>query len=399
MNVLIANYFIKNFTGSEINALQLCLALRNLGINADVATFFFDQPLRHFFEDNGIRVNNLLDNDFELGKYDLFWAHHIHTINHLIFGFKPQQAHIIYSCLGPFSPLSVPPYYHNELNYILSNSEGNTSVLLEEGVAGNKIHYFPNFAPEEFFSQHRTQPSTILRKIGVVSNHPPEELRDFSKIATKNGYVVDFIGFEGQQVLVTPALLKNYDLIISIGKTVQYCFALKIPVYCYDHFGGPGFITHDNIETSEYYNFSGRAIDRKLSGTELFKEIFELYPKAQSNLTFLYQHAEKHFMLEKNIENLLGLLSKQEKIDLSKICKDYALTKRHHQDFLERLTYQIRLEEQLSGKLSDPYDSMTHHQVIADLQQEVLSYTLSKSWRLTRPFRKIMNLFRKKNDV
>lgn len=395
MNVLITNYFIKNFTGSEINALQLCMALRNLGISADVATFFFDQPLRHFFEDNGIRVYNLLDNDLELDKYDLFWAHHIHTINHLIFSFEPQQAQVVYSCLGPFSPLSVPPYYHNELNYILSISKENTSALIKEGVADTKIFHFSNFAPEEFFSQHKTHSYKTLRKIVVVSNHPPEELHDFSKIATKNGYLVDFIGFEGQQVLVAPELLKEYDLVISIGKTVQYCFALKIPVYCYDHFGGPGFITQDNIETSQYYNFSGRAIDRKLSGAEIFKEIYELYPKTQSNLTFLYQHAEKHFMLEKNIENLLGLLSKQEKIDLSKIRKNYALTKRHHQDFLEKLKYQIRLEKELSENSMGNKTSRTLQQEISDLKAEILSYTLSSSWRLTRPFRKLARIFKK----
>lgn len=399
MNVLITNYFIRNFTGSEINALQLCLALRNFGIKADVATFFYDQPLKRVFEDHQIRVKNLLDENLELGEYDLFWTHHIHTINHLLFHFEPHPAKFIYSCLGPFSPLAVPPYYHSELNFILSNSEGNTSILLEEGLAEEKIHFFPNFAPKEFFEQHRTQPSTKPQKIGVISNHPPDEINNFSRIAMEQGYQVEFIGFKGQQVLVTPELLKQFDVAISIGKTVQYCFALKTPIYCYDHFGGPGFIDQNNIQTSQYYNFSGRGIDRKLSGYEIFEEITGLYQKARSNLDFLFDYAKEHFMLEKNIEVLLKKLSEHEKIDLSKVRQKYALTKRHHLDFLEKLKYQIRLEEEISGRSRGALHTISRHQEIADLEQEILSYTLSTSWRLTRPFRKLMNIFRKKNDV
>lgn len=399
MNVLITNYFIRNYTGSEINALQLCNALKNLGINADVATFFFDEPLKQIFEENDITVKILFNAELELEKYDLIWAHHIHTINHLIFHHQLESTKIIYSCLGPFSPLAVPPYYHNELNSVLSNSEGNTSVLLAEGVAREKIHYFPNYAPQEFFKQYKASPSTSLHKVGIISNHPPSEIQDFTKLARDSGLQVDIIGAEGQRVYVTPSLLNNFDAIISIGKTVQYCFALKIPVYCYDHFGGPGYITKENLPTSQYYNFSGRGIGRKLSGKELFNDITHSYPSAISSLDFLYEYSAEHFMLEKNIEVLLGKLSTQDKVDINAVREKFALTKRHHMDFLETLMTQIKLQEQLFGKWSGNSSTRSHQQEISELHQEILSYALSKSWRLTRPFRKFMNIFRKNTHV
>ena len=34
--------------------------------------------------------------------------------------------------------------------------------------------------------------------------------------------------------------------------------SMGLPLYCYDHFGGPGYININNIEHNTYFNFSGR---------------------------------------------------------------------------------------------------------------------------------------------
>lgn len=395
MNILITNYFLKNFTGSEINALQLCDELIDLGYSADVATFFYDHPLKELFEKRKINVINLLNEKPNFNNYDLFWTHHIHTINHIIFNNNPLPAKMIYSCLGPFSPLAVPPFYHDQLNYILSNSRGNTDVLISEGVYKNNIYYFPNFAPKSFFSQQKEYYSKTPSNIAIISNHPPNELHEFSSISSSVGFTTDFVGLGGKQIFVDPAFLKNYDLVISIGKTAQYCFSTRVPFYCYDHFGGPGYITQDNLYESETYNFSGRAINRKLTGREIFEDIISNYQHNLNNLNFLADYCYKNFLLEKNILRLINQISELNNIDFAKIRDKNPLINRSHNETLRLLKILNNLENQIIQPQIKQIDNSPTNCLSSDLEQEVLYYSMSKSWRYTRPIRKFFKLVRK----
>ena len=89
----------------------------------------------------------------------------------------------------------------------------------------------------------------------------------------------------GQNIYVdiTPQILSKYDLIISIGKTVQYALGMGIPVYEYDYFGGNGYINKNNINEEAYYNFTGRPKCRRLSPQDIVHEIIDGYDEAVSN--------------------------------------------------------------------------------------------------------------------
>jgi hypothetical protein len=69
-------------------------------------------------------------------------------------------------------------------------------------------------------------------------------------------------------ILITSKILLQYDAIITIGKTAQFALALGIPLYNYDYFGGPGWITPHNLDLEESYNFAGR----KMNHNELQKD-------------------------------------------------------------------------------------------------------------------------------
>lgn len=382
MRILITNYYLINYAGSEINSLELCLALRNLGIQTDVATFFYGSPMKEHFEKNGIKVLQLFNDNLNLNNYDLLWTHHNFTLDHLIFGgFILSEAKIIFSSLGSFEPLEAPPYYHSELNIILSNSGGNTCELVKQGVERNKIIYFPNCAPTDYFNIITKNVPVKLKKIAIISNHLPEELQEFSSLAGSASFCVEHIGLGGITKLVDANLLQEYDLVISIGKTVQYCLALRIPVYCYDHFGGPGYLHQDNIESAGYFNFSGRGINRKLTGKELFTDIITNYEKSCGNIDFLYGYAFEKYNLEKNVNAILELVNSYNAVSLSQIKNKYALVDRRHQGFL-------REQERIKALYSQ----------LNKTQQEVMFYALSKSWRFTRPLRKILRLVRGKKD-
>ncbi len=209
MKILVTNYFLRNFTGSEINTLQICSALKDLGFDADAATFFYNEPIKRKFHDRNIKVKNLLLDDLNLDDYDLFWTHHCHTINHLIVNCEANQTKIIYSCLGPFSSLAAPPTYHSDLNFILSNSHGNTQVLTSEGLDEKKIRYFPNFSPRAFFTQAQPSIKKVPSRIAIISNHPPQEIVQFAQLANDNGIMAEFIGQDANHVYVDPAIIKN----------------------------------------------------------------------------------------------------------------------------------------------------------------------------------------------
>ena len=90
--------------------------------------------------------------------------------------------------------------------------------------------------------------------------------------------IVDHYGRTGDEVKrITPSRIAKSDLVISIGKTIPYALVSRIPVYVYDHFGGPGYLSSQNFEMAALYNFTGRCSNRKLSAKEIFDEVIEGY--------------------------------------------------------------------------------------------------------------------------
>ncbi len=84
---------------------------------------------------------------------------------------------------------------------------------------------------------------------------------------------------ENDPKLMNCDLLKDADVVITIGKTVQYCLVSGTPVYVYDHYGGVGFLNDKNYEVAKIHNFSGREARRK-SGEKIAAEIMNKYEKA-----------------------------------------------------------------------------------------------------------------------
>jgi hypothetical protein len=97
-----------------------------------------------------------------------------------------------------------------------------------------------------------------LKTVLLISNHPPQEAVEALDILEKYGVRVRLVGRNGYYRRVTPDLLARTSAIISIGKSVQYAIAQGIPAYVYDRYGGPGYLSAENYDKAEYYNFSGR---------------------------------------------------------------------------------------------------------------------------------------------
>jgi len=307
-HVLIASHHLQEFAGSEIVTLELAAEFRRNGWTVDIAGFLVGDPMLSAFNSRGFKVRSLID-DIDLiadREYSLVWIHHAPVYYQLCLAHRIRAKKIIHSCLSPFEPLEVVPSAAKQINFILANSQ-ETKYAVETilGPDDPRIRLFPNSVPFEFWQYSKDAYPTVPRKIGIVSNHLPSELIQAAKQLIEKKIDIVHIGKDGSRELVTPELLMGLDAVITIGKTVQYCFALKIPVYCYDHFGGCGWITEENFDHSARHNFSGRGFSTK-SADSLVREIVEDYLQAQKSLPFLRFKAEQIYDLRRNLQDLLS---------------------------------------------------------------------------------------------
>lgn len=253
--VLLLTHNLAHFAGAEINILQLARAFRERGWNVEIGAFVYGNPIKEIFGKEGFNVSNVLHEDPSRKEYDLIWAQHAPVLNQVIFNKKIKSKKIIYSSLSPIEPLESAPIYINNLSLCLANSQETAKSLIQQGVKRSILQIFVNSVDEEFFKAYQQNRGKHLGKIAIVSNHVPSELGEAGALLRDEGYEVACFGYGKEFKFITPEILSNFDAVVTIGKTVQFSLAMGIPVYCYDHFGGPGWISKENFDTAGYYNF------------------------------------------------------------------------------------------------------------------------------------------------
>ncbi|MBC8578932.1 glycosyltransferase [Zhenhengia yiwuensis] len=339
--ILITNYSIAEFAGSEINCLSLALQFKKMGAIVEVATFNFGEPIREKFEKSEIIVTNILLEELKEKSYDLIWAHHTIVLDYLIFIKQIKGYKIIFSSLSPFEPLEVAPYYANELTLCLANSEETRKKILEENVEESNIYVFPNYVDEEFFKYTWDRRNDLPKKVAIVSNHLPIEEIQLIDLLREDGVEVDIYGVGYIQTLITPEILIGYDLIISIGKTVQYAMAMGIPLYCYDIHGGPGWIDEKNIYDTFNTNFSGRGFKRYLA-EEIYVDLLKGYSHSKLNLIKLKEFVRKYCSLEKNLNIILEEVFKSNiGVNLDEVRRKYQKVKRSNEALVREYKYNM----------------------------------------------------------
>jgi hypothetical protein len=303
--VFITNHFLKDFSGSEIAIYDLSKEFINLGFQVTIGSFKFDYPLKRLFDelDCAFLDLNKIDDTYDY-KFDIIWAQHFTTIDKIFLDTKISSNFVIYSSLSPYESLESPPLCSEKINLFLANSHETRNKLLDMGLFDESIYVLPNPVSDNFFKEtDRTLGK--LKRIAVVSNHIPDEIREVITFLKNDGFDVVLYGLEGIFELITPSILEQYDAVITIGRTVQYCLAMGIPVYCYDRFGGCGWIISSNINEASTFNFSGRCTNRKLTVNEIVKEIKENYEFTKLNIQGNREFAEKNYKLSTHLKSIL----------------------------------------------------------------------------------------------
>lgn len=275
MKVLITQNSLVHLAGSEVQAIELAQYLRGEGAVVTIYTWICEEPLKSSSilqnlaivsaDDDAAKTLSFLD-------FDVLWIQHevlplsMLTELETVSAEELRSRIIFFSHMSPFKELHVEYPYQRRLEDLLAskivfNSEETLEAQAQLFESSTKFELYPNPAPETFVELD-TSHITTLHKILVVSNHPPEEILQTIDILRSENIEVDFLGDKDDKKPRTQfdsGLLSQYDAVISIGKTVQDCLVSGVPVYVYDYFGGPGYLSEENFEQAAFYNFSGRS--------------------------------------------------------------------------------------------------------------------------------------------
>lgn len=322
--VLLTNFNMVNYSGSELDILTIANYFLSLKYEVTIFTLETNYPLLNEIDER-IKIIECIE-DYKLEKYyDLIWSHHYPLLDYLIFSKKIIAGHIAYISLSSYEPYEAIPPYYERLNYVSILSQEGMDVIKKDGYNTDKINILGNYSFKKYFNNRKKKLNNNIKNICVISNHVPNEVIEFKEIAKANDIIVDIFGMQFKYVKVDDKLLKQYDVIITIGKTVNYGLSLGIPVYCYDHFGGDGYITKKNIKKSHDYNFSGRYSKMKLTADRLYEDIINNYKKAIADVNSNYNYALENFCFENKMKKELEKIYSSKKINLEELRDEYKL--------------------------------------------------------------------------
>lgn len=303
LRVLFLGIDLEGLHGSFLHIFEYAQYFRKRGDEVYVASVFISQANRDLLESEGIIVKSVGRLPLDV-TYNLVYALHLILFPALLCqGLKYDRA-ILMSLSGHVPIELLPPsvlWPQYDLLGVLSE-EIRQMYKKKYNISPERLTIIPNHVPLNFIDRAfvRESWSKSLNKVCIVSNHYNPELASLKDMAP---FSVDYFGSQyNNQVRITPELLLEYDAVITIGKTVQYCLALGIPVFEYDLFGGCGYITPDNILKEEMTNFSGRGTQRKLHSQTILLELANQYPQACLHAPELRLLALERYSLNKLVE-------------------------------------------------------------------------------------------------
>jgi glycosyltransferase involved in cell wall biosynthesis len=306
---LVSNSRLVDLAGSEITTMEVAGALASLGMSVIIAAYEFGDSYAEEIRARGYTLLNLREDQAVEVNVDVAWIHHATTFYSLVVGNRLRAKITIVSSLSYFEPMESPPFEMSAINRFLVNSaESHEHFVAQYPEYASRCEVFPNAAPPEFWDAFLDKPPRELTSVAVVSNHRIEEVDGLGEMLRKDGINVDVYGIGAKAVRVTPELLLQYDAVVTIGKTVQYCLAAGVPVFCYDHFAGPGWITDATFDAARHANFSGRSHPSSRTAGLLYTEFKDGFEEAFVQRVALRDRARELFDLSRNVRALLDTI-------------------------------------------------------------------------------------------
>ncbi|MBT9289466.1 hypothetical protein [Prosthecodimorpha staleyi] len=279
MKVLIGTNHLADIAGSEMVAFEFTRHFRRSGADVTVFANHADDPMAGLFRAQlGLAIETRPERTDPLAFDLVYFQHQVAGLfDYRIGSETTARTAILFGRLSRHSFMESGGWAFDAAlgDLSLANSDLTAERLRETGVR-HPIAVFYNAAPAAFAAPPRPRPDRP-RRILCVSNHRDPDLL---AMLARLGRVSDLthLGRFGDMVrMVEPADIHGADLVVSIGKTIPYGLIAHTPVYVYDHFGGPGYLTPENRDRAARYNFSGRCTERRLTPDAVVEEIMSRY--------------------------------------------------------------------------------------------------------------------------
>lgn len=320
MDILLATNHLQDFTGSEIVLLEFAEYFRSLGHEVRLFANWVGQPMQGEIERRlGVAVETGPSRIYPF-DYDLVYMQHqvAGLFNYSLHDASKDKTTFVFGRLSRRSFLESGGWLYDRIlaDRILANSVLTAEHLRLTG-GDLPVATFYNAAPAAFFRERSTVTGT-LRTITIITNHADPVLMAAAGMLSRR-FQVRHIGRSGSgQQPVTPEMVHGSDLVISIGKSVQYALAARTPVFVYDHFGGPGYLDGSNFRKAASFSFSGRCCSRKLDAHALAEEIVRDYAKGVAFANADNDAMLRTFYLPDHLDPVLNLepMSNRERLDL-----------------------------------------------------------------------------------
>ena len=307
-SILFTNMFLVARTGSELHLAELARRFSELGWDVTFYTLVSGYPICAELEKLGAKIVVYGEEDQLAAHYDVLFAQHHMVSDYVWTNLGISFDKVVVSILGAVTLYEKLPLFSDDSDLILAVSPEALDAFSEKS-NGIETMVFTNYATDDYFAANRSEPLPEKpQKIAVISNHTVDEVRALANLVDET-QTIDYFGYETEAVEVTPELVASYDLIVTIGRTVICCFATCTPVYCYDQFGGPGYIDPAEAEKHAYANFSGRSDPARRSGEELYADIMDGYGEAVGHLEELRSEAETRYRFDALFDRFYEKLS------------------------------------------------------------------------------------------
>jgi hypothetical protein len=162
-------------------------------------------------------------------------------------------------------------------------------------------------------------------------------------------------------------------------------------VYCYDIFGGPGYLTRDNFAQSREKNFSGRGFTAK-STKQIVDELLEGYRNSIKEMDYLHKKFAADFLLSKRFTEVYDK-AKGGRKHLSPIDKNALVSYAANINRLFPIYTKYKYDYKILEK-----ELMNVRNEMANLTAELNLIKQSGSWKLARRIAKASRVARLKRN-
>ena len=250
--ILISNAHLKDIGGSELVAVELAEEYAQRGWHVELYSPLIGEPLKSTIHPSVIVTDKFPD---LITRWDIIWDHHGTLMPYVE---KRKGTILVANHMSSYVDAEKPKYAPGKPDRIFANSPETIESMAP--AYRERAELFQNPAPRGWHKNMVSGESAMF-----ISKHRPRELE-----AIIGTLEIPCVVHNGDR-RIHRADFNNARFVVCNGKSVQYAMCAGVPVFVYDSFGGPGWLTEENFELTGYYNFSGRGFSK---GAAVLESLF-----------------------------------------------------------------------------------------------------------------------------